>query len=130
MLLFLDALKLSDYKDERPYFYKTEVEKIKEIHQLITSRLDKRFTLEELSNTFDIPLTSMKKCFKGVYGFSIYAYTKTCKMNHAAMLLKTTKTSIADIGSAVGYSSPSKFSAAFKDVIGYTPNEYRNLRRI
>ncbi len=128
MLLFLDALEISDYKDERPYFYKTEVEKIKEIHEVITSRLDRHFTLKELSKRFDISLTSMKKCFKGVYGLSIYAYTKVCRMNQAATLLKTTKTNIADIAASVGYSSPSKFSAAFKNVLGYTPKEYRNLR--
>lgn len=127
LLLFLDALELSDFKDARPYFYKTEVEKIKAIHQLITSRLDKHYTLDELSNTFDISLTSMKKCFKGVYGSSIYSYTKNCRINKAAKLLKTTQTSIADISAAVGYNSPSKFSAAFKNVIGYSPNEYRGI---
>ena len=35
---------------------------------------------------------------------------------------------LADIGLAVGYDSPSKFTAAFKAVIGQTPTVHRRDR--
>jgi AraC-like DNA-binding protein len=67
----------------------------------------------------------MKNCFRGVYGTSIYAYVRSCRMNRAAVLLKTTEKSIACIAGEVGYNSPSKFTAAFKDIMKTTPLEYR-----
>jgi len=129
VLLYLDALQISHLSDERPYFYKTNVEKVKAIHRKILSNLDKRYTIESLSEEFDIPLTTLKKCFKGVYGSSIYAYTKDYRINLAAKRLKTTDDQIADIAFSVGYTSPSKFTAAFKNLMGYTPQAYRQLKK-
>ena len=49
LLLYLDALELSGHTEERPYFYKGQVEKIKAIQALLTQDLTKNYTLEELS---------------------------------------------------------------------------------
>ncbi len=46
-------------------------------------------------------------------------------MNAAAVMLKTTDDSIGEISSAMGYDNPSKFSAAFKEIIGIAPRDYR-----
>lgn len=125
LLLYLEALEISDHEQSPPYFYKTQVEKIKAIQSLIVENLDDHFTLEQLSVRFDIPLTNMKICFKGVFGTSIYAYMRSCRMNRAAVLLKTTDYSVARIAGEVGYSSPSKFSAAFRDIMMTSPVDYR-----
>ena len=125
LLLFLDALELSDHQQSAPYFYKTQVEKIKSIQKLITDNVENHYTLEELSDQFDIPLTSMKNCFKGVYGTTIYSYIRSCRMNRAAVLLKTTDFSVARIAGDVGYNSPSKFAAAFRQVMMSSPLDYR-----
>ncbi|WP_166240186.1 helix-turn-helix domain-containing protein [Paenibacillus turpanensis] len=125
LLLVLSTMAVPPGGGERPYFYKTHVEKVKAIMALITSKPEKRYTLEELSARFDFPITSMKNCFKGVYGTSIYAYMKAYKMNAAAVRLRRTKDSVTTIALEMGYDSASKFSAAFKSVIGMTPAEYR-----
>lgn len=126
LLLFLDALELPADREERPYFYKTQVEKIKAIHAFMTANAQRHYTLGELSARFDIPLTSMKACFKGVYGTPIFAYMRAYRMNRAAVLLRTDREkSVAEIAGQVGYESPSKFSAAFKEVMGKSPLEYR-----
>jgi AraC-like DNA-binding protein len=125
LLLYLDALEISDHQEKRPYFYKAQVEKIKSIESLITNNLEHHYTLDDLSERFDISLTPMKSCFKGVYGTSIYAYIRSYRMSTAAVLLKTTQKSVAEIACKVGYSSPSKFSSAFKDVMAMTPIQYR-----
>ena len=36
LLVFLGALELVDYRDERPYFYSSQIEKIKSVHKLLT----------------------------------------------------------------------------------------------
>lgn len=126
LLLYLEVLDLTPYKEERPYFYVGHVEKIKAIQALITGNLDQSYTLEELSARFGIALTPMKRCFRSVYGAPIYTYLRGYRMNCAARLLREQpQRRVSDIAEAVGYDSPSKFSAAFRAVMGQTPLEYR-----
>ena len=126
LLLYLDALELSGHTEERPYFYKGQIEKIKAIQTLLTQDLTQNYTLEELSERFDIALTPMKNCFKSVYGSPIFTYMRNYRMNYAASLLRSDKTlKVAEIAGLVGYDSPSKFTAAFHQTMGKTPLEYR-----
>lgn len=126
LLLFFKTLDVNKDKEERNYFTKSQVDKVKEIEKYMIKNIDKHITLEELSNKFDYSLTSMKKCFKEVYGDSIYSYMKSYRMNEACILLKETNDNISNIASYLGYDNPSKFAAAFKSVIGFTPLKYRN----
>lgn len=125
LLLFLESLEVPAGGEERPYFYKTQVDKVKDIAALLTGNLERWYTLEELSEKFAFPLTSMKQCFKGVYGCSIAAYMKEYRMNAAAVMLKNTQDSVISIAAGVGYSNPGKFASAFRSVMGVTPTEYR-----
>jgi len=125
MLLFLSAQEIPENGGERPYFYKTQVEKVKAIKEFLTEDITRHYTLEQLSERFNVPLTSMKLCFKGVYGTSVYAYMKDYRMNAAALMLRQSDVNIIDIANRVGYDNASKFSAAFKSVMGMTPAAYR-----
>ena len=126
LLLFLDAIELDTNKKEQIYFYKDQVEKIKSIHKLLTTNLDKNYTIEYLSKMFSLSETSLKKCFSNIYGKPIYSYIKAYKLNYAASLLKTDKKlKISEISEKVGYESPSKFAKAFKKKMGRTPLNYR-----
>jgi AraC-like DNA-binding protein len=127
LLLFLDTLEKPDGGPERPYFYKTQVDKVKAIHTFLTENPDRRYTQEELSERFGLPLTAMKLCFRGVYGDSIYAYMKAYRMNAAALMLRRSSDSVCDIASRMGYENAAKFTAAFKSVKGISPAEYRKI---
>ena len=119
-------MQFSDSKEDRPYFYKGQVEKIKAIHDLITANLQEHYTMDELAERFQISLTGMKTCFKEIFGDSMYSYLRRYRMNVAAtMLRQDSQKGIAEIAGAVGYESPSKFATAFRQVIGQTPMEYR-----
>lgn len=127
LLLYLKALELPENSAEKPYFYKTQVEKIKAIQKFIISHMDENFTQQELSKHFDIPLTPMKRCFKSVFGATIGNYLLQYRMNQAAVFLKTERNmSVAEIAGRVGYDSPSKFAIAFRKLMGMSPMEYRN----
>lgn len=125
LLLFLDALDVPEGGEERPYFYKTQVDKVKDIVTLLTGDLEHWYTLEELSRRFSFPMTSLKQCFKGIYGCSISAYMKEYRMNAAALMLKNSQESVISIAARVGYGNPGKFAAAFRAVMGMSPTEYR-----
>ena len=60
LLVFLRALELSEYKDERPYFYSSQTEKIKAVHKLLTDDLTRNYTTEELAKQFDLSTATLK----------------------------------------------------------------------
>ena len=131
MLLFLDTMSIPHEDKERPYFYRTQVEKVQAIRNFLTEHLSENYTQEELSRQFDLPLTTMKACFRSAYGVSMGAWLADYRMNRAAeLLLKDKRTSVAEIGGIVGYDSASKFAAAFKKAMKLTPSEYRKERGI
>ncbi len=72
-----------------------------------------------------MPLTLMKKCFKEVYGTSIYNYLKTYRMQVARKLLKEGKLNVTEVATQIGYLNPSKFSTTFKNEYGMTPKEFQ-----
>lgn len=122
----LDEMFHGFYIDLKPYYDKTQMEKIRAIHEQITSNLQERVTIEELSKQYDMPATSMKKCFREIYGDSIYSYQKRYRMNVAAnLLMEDSKVEIQEIALKMGYENPGKFSSAFKSVKSVTPAKYR-----
>ena len=104
---------------------RNQVQTIKKMQEYMTADLRNHYTLQELSEKFEIPLTSMKVCFKGVYGCSIYAYMKSYRMQAATILLRDTSDSITEIAAKMGYDNPSKFSEVFKKEFGELPSEFR-----
>lgn len=129
LLLFLEALELPEEMEEKPYFYKTQVEKVKAISRFLAQHMDENFTQEYLAQRFDIPQTTMKKCYKSVFGSTIGGWLLQYRMNQAAVFLKTERdTSVSEIAGRVGYDSPSKFAIAFRRIMGMSPMEYRRKR--
>ena len=129
LLLFLSVVEGQGNPEQRQYFHRSQVDIVKGIKEYMTQNLEHRDTLDELSNRFGISLTAMKLCFKGVYGTSIYAFMRAYRMQAAAVLLSQDRESISFIAGKVGYSNPSKFAAAFKEVMGISPLEYRKSFR-
>ena len=131
LLLYLDAMTVPADEAAPAYFYKSQVEKVKAIHDFLTAHVAESFTQEELSRRFDIPMTPMKSCFRSVYGSAIGAWLADYRMNLAAeMLVKRRELSIAEIGGRVGYDNAGKFTEAFKRIMKLTPSEYRKERGI
>ncbi|MBQ7835178.1 MAG: helix-turn-helix transcriptional regulator [Ruminiclostridium sp.] len=130
LLIRLSMINAEERSEEKPYFYSGQIEKIKAMHELMVSDLSKSYTLDELSAEFDMSLSTLKSCFKGVYGSPVYSYMREYRMNYAASLLvQDSHMKINEIAALVGYDNPSKFSAAFRDTMGVTPLEYRKKTR-
>lgn len=98
---------------------------IRRIHDQLLLHMEHRTTIEELARQYLINPTRLKADFKSVYGTSIAAHVKEHRMEQAAMLLKESDMSIAEIAQAVGYDSQSRFTAAFKSFFQALPRDYR-----
>lgn len=111
---------------EQGAYQNEQLETIHRLHNYLLENLDKRITIEELSQKFLMNTTTLKTLFKEDYGESIASHIKEHRMKKAAVLLKETDKTIAEIARAVGYESQSKFTAAFKEKYKMLPSEYRS----
>lgn len=98
---------------------------IRSIHLYLTEHLAERITIKDLSKRFLMNPTTLKNEFKAVYGVSLAAHMKEHRMERAEELLRNTDCSIGEIALMVGYTSQSRFSAAFKSEYGVLPSAYR-----
>ena len=131
LLLYLDAMTVPADETAPPYFYRSQVEKVKAIHDFLAEHIAENYTQEELSRRFDIPMTPMKTCFRSVYGSAIGAWLTGYRMDLAAeLLVKRRELSVAEIGGRVGYDNAGKFTEAFKRTMKLTPTAYRKERGI
>ncbi len=124
LIVYISTLDIEAERCKRTYT-KPQVDVIKQIHNYIIANLDARLSINDLALQFCISQTTLKTNFKGVYGEAIMTYIRICRIEKAVKLLRNSQKSIAEIAHEVGYESPSKFGAAFKDIMKTSPNEYR-----
>lgn len=96
---------------------------------LLRQDLSRHMTIQEAASRLNVSPTSLKQAFRGVFGMPVYTYMRALKMRSAALELCRTDKRVMEIASECGYENGSKFSAAFKDVMGETPNAYRKNHR-
>ena len=111
---------------------------IKKIHQHPYSSLIRKISdYIELNLSHDLSLTSiaselqvsvgyLSKQYKKETGSTITNYIKQARTKKAAELITSTKWSIQDISTYVGYLDSNYFVKVFKSQYGLTPTEYRD----
>ena len=124
LLLFLCMVDVKKEK-QRELYTSPHVEIMREIHKQLISNLQERPTIEELSKKYLINTATLKDTFKGIYGQPIGTYMKEYQIKQAAVLLRQTQETIAEIANQVGYENQSKFATAFRSVLKIAPAEYR-----
>ena len=126
IFLLLSIISTTNH-EKRSSYRKQQVDIVKAVNEYISTQFMKRITIDSLSDQFDIPTSTLKRCFKGVYGTTIHHYLKECRINAAKHLLQESDRSILEIANAVGYENGSKFTSAFKEATGVTPSAYRKV---
>lgn len=113
LLLVLTELNPTEDTGEHSYFSAVQIAAIKRVHAFLVEHFNEHYTIDELSERFDLSPTVMKKCFRGVYGDSVYAYMKRYRLQMAERLLKESGLTIGEIAAQIGYLNPNKFTSAF-----------------
>lgn len=126
IFLLLSIISTTNH-EKRSSYRKQQVDIVKAVNEYISTQFMKRITIDSLSEQFDIPTSTLKRCFKGVYGTTIHHYLKECRINAAKRLLQESDQSILEIANVVGYENGSKFTSAFKEATGVTPSAYRKV---
>ena len=122
LLLFVSIAR--ETKTESLSLSKKQADIIENVKNDLINDLESKITIDELSDRYGISKTNLKNCFKEVYGKPIYTWRKEYRLDYACRLIEEGDLNISEISKQVGYSSPSKFSQAFKKYVGCTPSEY------
>lgn len=124
LLLYVQHYRF-DLANQQKVYERQLVETIKNVQQTMVGNLRDHYTIESLAKAHFISATKLKQTFKDIYGEPIGAYMKRIRMEQAAEWLRESDKSIREISDLLGYQSISKFSSAFKSVMGGTPAAYR-----
>lgn len=125
LMLFLGSDRVAATRKKQKYYPKATVEAVKDIRTRVTRNCQEHIPLEQLADEYSISLSALKNCFRDIYGQPPYAYLKQYRIQRAADLLREEDASVGWIADRVGYTSPGKFTVAFKSVMGCSPSEYR-----
>lgn len=127
LFLYLTTVKNQLSYSDRQYFAKSNIEIVKRINEYVLQHFESAITYEKLSEKFHIKITTMKNCYKSIYGETVNDTIIKKRLESAAGLLKNSSLSITEIALQVGYTDHSKFSNAFKKKYNLTPSEYKKM---
>lgn len=126
LMLFLGGEDLPAQAPVPPRrFPLSHVEAVKAAKEYLTEHTETHITVCALAEHCGISQTTLKTCFKGIFGESVYTFTRRYKMQRAALLLRQTDKNVMEIAGMLGYDNASKFAGAFRAVCGLSPKEYR-----
>jgi AraC family transcriptional regulator len=81
-------------------------------------------TLAELAALCRLSVRQLTRGFRASRGCSVGEYVAQSQVDHARQLLARDE-SVKAVAHSLGFSSPSKFSSAFRRATGQTPRQFR-----
>ena len=91
----------------------------------IRANIDNPLTLDELATLVGLSRYHFCTAFRLATGYTPYEWVSAQRIDRATIYLRETDISVTEIALAVGYETPSAFTARFKRQTGMTPSEYR-----
>jgi AraC family transcriptional regulator len=84
---------------------------------------------EELAQLCGISSGHLSRSFRATTGRTLSSYMAEVRVNRAQRLLCESSLTLQQIAAHLGFQSPSSFSFAFRQAVGQTPKEYRQISR-
>lgn len=97
--------------------------------RLMHDRPAETWTLDSLAAATGSSRASLSRRFQALVGEPPMTFLKNWRMALAADLLCSPNETLSTVAEKVGYATPFTFSAAFKRVRGFSPQEHRNRAR-
>lgn len=113
-------------KEERPKYVTYQNKKfLWQVRERLDESIISPPSVQQLAGIAEMGTTKLRQLFKSFYGVTIAEYVRREKMNYALRLLSSDDLSVQNISAYLGYECPSKFTAAFKKIHGFTPRQFR-----
>lgn len=125
LFIVLNGIDAEEYEVDKNLVPQAKVKLAKQAAGYLAEHMNQHVTIPELARLFNVSDSYLKNAFKDVFGVPVYSYIRMQKMQTAASWLASSDRPIMQIAEECGYSNGSKFTAAFRDVMGETPSDYR-----
>ena len=113
--------------NRRNYVTWENEQKIYAVKQRLDENILKVPSMDELTKIANMSESKLRLSFKNTYQIPLYDYIRREKMKRAMQLLSSDHLSIRDISEMCGYKNASKFTAAFHEIHGITPSDFRRV---
>lgn len=100
--------------------------KLNKVKDFIEDGLAEDLSISDMAAILHMSQFHFARAFKTATGTSPHRYLILRRMERAKILLKVTKTSIAEIAYGLGFANQSHFIAQFRKAVGTTPKSYRD----
>ncbi len=97
--------------------------RLQQVKERLENNLDDPPSLSELAREAAMSAPKLNKCFRHLYGTTVFEYLRQQRFNQARTMLEQ-GLSVTEASLAVGYESLASFSLAFKKRFGYPPSRY------
>lgn len=101
---------------------------LRRVVEMMADQLSGHVGLDALAEAVRLSRFHFLRAFKATTGLPPHRYLINLRMEHAQMLLETTKLPVADIAARVGYGAPQAFAQLFRRETGWSPTDYRSAR--
>lgn len=95
---------------------------IEGVRDLLVSNLENPPSLKELAKTAGMSHPKLNRCFKQIYGMTVFQYLRVERLNRAKIMLQKEGYSVTEAAFQVGYDSVSHFSQTYKKQFGVSPS--------
>ena len=92
---------------------------------LADARYAEPLTVDDLAHAAGLSRAHFSREFRSTFGVAPHAYLLMRRLERAAMMLRTTDRSVADICLSVGLRSVGSFTTSFTRTYGVSPKAYR-----
>ena len=103
----------------------TDDVKMMQIYQYVNQNFQDSVSLTELAEKLYISKSALSRFFKKQTGIYFADYLNQVRLRYAMEDLLYTRKNITRIATDCGFSNPSAFNKAFREMYGVTPTEYR-----
>ena len=100
-----------------------DMDRIREAARMLAGDLETSPDLNQLSRSVGMCRSKLHRCFRMVYGITPFEYLRNRRLEAAMDFLMDGQMNVTQAAYAVGYSSPSYFTKAFKKYFGHLPSE-------
>jgi AraC-like DNA-binding protein len=129
IITYLYELNISAMDNNYKTYTDAQIRVVRKIKNHLSRDIASYISLEVLANSYGINLTTLKNCFRDMYGKPLYTWYREYKFLRAKELIKNTDYPISKIANMIGYKSSSKFTKAFKKEMGVLPSSYRKNKK-
>ena len=104
-------------------------EPVKKIMGHIRAHYAEDIHLGELAQQYHYALSSLSKKFSEEVGMSFSRYLQRIRVEQSCRLLESTDLRISEIAPKVGYDNVKFFNQIFKNTLGISPRQFRQMRK-